>query len=34
MLTSNCSLRIKVKDVNDNDPVFDPTSYQASVPEV
>ena len=33
-LGSNCTLQIKVKDINDNDPVFEPTNYQASVPEV
>ena len=32
-LESNCTLQIKVEDVNDNNPVFDPTNYQGNVPE-
>ncbi|XP_028399799.1 protocadherin Fat 4-like isoform X2 [Dendronephthya gigantea] len=32
-LESNCTLQIRVEDVNDNDPIFNPTSYAASVPE-
>ena len=34
MFHNNCTLKIRVKDINDNSPIFNPASYEASVAEV